>query len=134
MATSPVRFQPDHLFSLLAWYRQLAPSLRGCSQKAHKHTEHALAGVTQHMLYVCAKKNVHIMNINVSAGVGAPPLDTQLLNKEVQIRSVGLAKLRYTKERVHVALLYSYRYLKVKVEVQQLELGIIGKLMKWCKQ
>ena len=29
---------------------------------------------------------------------------------------------------------YSYRYLKVKVEVQQLELGIIGKLMKWCKQ
>ena len=32
------------------------------------------------------------MNINVLAGVGAPPLDTQLLNKQVQIKSVGLAK------------------------------------------
>ena len=35
---------------------------------------------------------------------------------------------------IKFALRYSYRYLKVKVEVQQLELGIIGKLVEWCKQ
>jgi len=35
---------------------------------------------------------------------------------------------------IKFALRYLYRYLKVKVEVQQLELGIIRKLMKWCKQ
>ena len=32
------------------------------------------------------------MNIDVLAGVGALLLDTQLLNKEVQIKTVGLAK------------------------------------------
>ena len=51
----------------------------------------------------------------------------------------SLNVFRIIKEWVHVlhikfALRYSYRYLKVKVEVQQLELGIIRKLMKWCKQ
>jgi len=35
---------------------------------------------------------------------------------------------------IKFALRYSYRYLKVKEEVQQLELGIIRKLKKWCKQ
>ena len=33
-----------------------------------------------------------------------------------------------------ICAVYWYRYLKVKVEVQQFELGIIGKLIKWCKQ
>ena len=33
-------------------------------------------------LHVCG--NFHVVNINVPAGVGAPPLDTQLLNKLVQ--------------------------------------------------
>ena len=32
------------------------------------------------------------MNIDVPASVRAPLLDTHLLNKEVQIKSVGLAK------------------------------------------
>ena len=50
-----------------------------------------LAGVTPHVISMC-EKNCHIMNIDVSAGVGVPLLDTQLLNKQVQIKSVGLAK------------------------------------------
>ena len=35
---------------------------------------------------------IGIQNINALAGVGAPPLDTQLLNMQVQMKSVSLAK------------------------------------------
>ena len=45
-----------------------------------------LMGLTR----VCMCGNFHIMNINVPAGVGAPPLDTQLQHCVVVYTSVVL--------------------------------------------
>ena len=37
-------------------------------------------------------ESFHVVNIDVPAGVGAPLLDTQILNMQVQTKSVSLAK------------------------------------------
>ena len=45
----------------------------------------------------------YMVNIDVPAGVSAPPLDTQLLNMQVQTKSVSLAKwgTRSILQRIH---------------------------------